>query len=88
MVSFLPVAVHQVVYEDLVADLEGGSRAFAAFCGLDWNARCLAFHENSRTVRTASKLQVRRPLYTTSIGRWRRYESHLQPLKQALASSE
>ena len=81
----LPVAVCEVVYEELVANLEPVSRKLAAFCGLDWNSRCLAFHDNSRTVRTASKLQVRRPLYATSIGRWKHYESYLQPLHEALA---
>jgi tetratricopeptide (TPR) repeat protein len=81
----LPLPVHEVAYEELVADQEGVSRELVAFLGLDWDDRCLAFHENRRVVRTASKLQVRRPMYSSSVQRWKRYEAHLQPLLRALA---
>jgi tetratricopeptide (TPR) repeat protein len=84
--EILPMPVYEVEYEELVRDQERISRELIAFCGLDWSDRCLAFHENSRAVHTASKLQVRRPLYAGSIGRWKRYESYLRPLQQALAS--
>jgi len=80
----LPLQRYEVDYEELIGNPERISRELIAFCGLDWNDRCLAFHENSRTVQTASKLQVRRPIYTTSIGRWKRYEKDLLPLQQAL----
>ncbi len=83
----LPVPVYELEYEALVRDPEGVGRGLLAFCGLDWSDRCLAFHENRRPVRTASKLQVRRPLYASSIARWKRYESQLLPLQQALASA-
>ena len=49
-----------------------------------YNARCLAFHETNRVVRSPSAGQVRQALYTTSIGAWKHYESSLQPLKDAL----
>jgi Flp pilus assembly protein TadD len=81
----LPAQVFEVNYEELVRNQERVSRELVAFCGLDWSDRCLAFHENSRTVQTASKLQVRRPIYASSLGRWKRYERHLQPLERALA---
>ncbi len=81
----LPLPIHAVNYEELVHDQERVSRDIVAFCGMDWSDRCLAFHENRRAVQTASKLQVRQPLYTGSIARWKRYEKHLSPLKQALA---
>ena len=68
----------------MVADQEGVSRQIVAFCGLDWDDRCLAFHRHEREVLTASFWQVRRPIYTSSVGRWRRYEKHLGPLKEAL----
>jgi hypothetical protein len=68
-----------------VADQEGVSRRLLAFCGLDWDDRCLRFHETERAVRTLSALQVRRPLYGSSVGRWRRYEPFLGPLREALA---
>ncbi len=82
--SVLPLPVLDVVYEELVADTEGVSRRLVEFCGLPWDDRCLRFYENPRAVRTVSKLQVRRPVYGSSVGRWRRYAAHLGPLRQAL----
>jgi tetratricopeptide (TPR) repeat protein len=73
-----------VQYEDIVADLEGEARRIIAYCGLDWDPRCLAFHETKRPVRTASATQVRQPLYRSAVGRWRAYEKHLGPLFEAL----
>ncbi len=82
--AVLPLPLLDVVYEELVADPEAGSRRLVEFCGLDWDDRCLRFHENPRPVRTVSKLQVRRPIYGSSVGRWQRYATHLTPLCRAL----
>jgi tetratricopeptide (TPR) repeat protein len=75
-----PGRILAVKYEDLVADLEGQARRLVAHCSLEWAPQCLAFHQTSRPVRTASALQVRQPIYNDSVGRWRRYESSLGPL--------
>jgi tetratricopeptide (TPR) repeat protein len=83
----LPIPMLEVVYEDVVADLESESRKIVAFCGIDWEERCLRFHENERMVRTMSRVQVRQPLYTSSVGRWRRYEAHLAPLLRSMGQS-
>jgi hypothetical protein len=80
----LPLRMLEVQYEDLVADLEGQSRRIISFLGLPWNAACLDFHRTERTVQTASDWQVRQPIYTRSVGRWRNYERHLGPLFEAL----
>ena len=82
--SVLPIPMLEVDYEDVVADLPGSARQLVGFCGLAWDERCLAFHENQRPVRTASAWQVRQPLYRHAVGRWRHYEAHLAPLKKAL----
>lgn len=74
-----------VHYEEVVADLEGQARRIIAHCGLDWDPRCLAFHETERPVRTVSATQVRQPLYNSAIGRWRVYEPFLGPLLSELA---
>src|SRR5207237_349697 len=63
----LPVPLHQVDYEETVADLEGVARRLVASCGLEWEPGCLAFHESRRPVRTASAAQVRRPIYSRSV---------------------
>ncbi len=82
-----PGAFLEVDYEKLVADQEAESRRLIAHCGLPWDSRCLAFHENKRPVDTPSDWQVREPIYTRSIGRWRHYEPHLAPLLEAIAPS-
>jgi Tfp pilus assembly protein PilF len=80
----LPVAVHEVVYEEMVANQEAVSRQLLAFCGLEWDERCLSFYHSQRPVQTASKLQVRQPIYTRSVARSKRFDNHLQPLREAL----
>lgn len=77
-----------IVYEDVVADTEAKAREMIAFCGLEWDDRCLAFHETKRPVKTASVSQVRKPLYGTSVERWRRYGDRLAPLLEALGMDE
>jgi tetratricopeptide (TPR) repeat protein len=79
-----PGAMIEVSYEDVVDDLEGQARRLIDYCGLPWDDRCLAFHKNTRTVRTASAVQVRKPLFRSSLQRWRRFESGLGPLLDAL----
>ncbi len=78
--TVLPAPLLEVDYEETVADLEGVARKLVAFCGLEWEPRCLEFHEAKRPVSTASAVQVRRPLYATSVGRWRHYEQSLATL--------
>jgi tetratricopeptide (TPR) repeat protein len=74
----------EVRYEDLVANQEDVSRAMVEFCGLPWDDRCLRFFETQRLVLTASYDQVRQPMYSRSVGRWRHYRRQLEPLRQAL----
>lgn len=77
-------AMLEVQYEDVVADLETQARRIVAYCGLEWDDACLAFHKTERPVLTASLAQVRRPIYKDSVERWRPYEKHLGPLLEAL----
>jgi hypothetical protein len=80
-----PGRILDVRYEDVVADLEGQARRIIAHCGLDWDPRCLSFHETARPVRTASATQVRQPIYTSAVGRARVYEQFLGPLLKELS---
>lgn len=78
--AVLPMPIHEVRYEDTVSDLEGVARRLIAACGLDWDPACLEFHTNRRPIRTASVTQVRQPVYTRSVARWKNYESALADL--------
>jgi len=79
-----PDAMLDVVYEDVVNDLEGQARRLIDYCGLPWDDRCMDFHRTSRLVGTASAVQVRKPLFRSSLQRWRRYEDRLAPLLDEL----
>ncbi len=79
-----PERFTEVVYEDIVDDLEGEARRLISFCGMPWNEACLSFHRTRRPVHTVSARQVRQPLYRGSVGRWRGYVSQLRPLLDAL----
>jgi tetratricopeptide (TPR) repeat protein len=83
--SVLPsYSILDVHYEQVVDDLEGQARRLIGYCGLEWDDRCLDFHKTVRTVNTASSAQVRKPLYRTSVERWRRFEKFLDPLVNEL----
>jgi tetratricopeptide (TPR) repeat protein len=79
-----PAPLLEVDYEETVADLEGVARKLVAWCGLDWEPACLEFAKAKRPVRTASVVQVRRPVFATSVGRWKHYEQALAPLLASL----
>ena len=72
--------VFESQYEDLVANQELCSKQLVAFLGLDWEERCLSFHKSDRLVRTASITQVRQPIYTKSVRKWRRYADYIPEL--------
>ena len=75
---------YEVQYEQLVAEPEPETRRLVEYCGLAWNDACLTPHKTERNVKTASITQVRQPIYTSSVERWKRYEKYLKPLFDAL----
>ena len=82
--AVLPGRVHRVIYEAMIADPEAEIRALLDHCGLPFEEACLSPHKNDRAVRTASSEQVRRPIFKDAVEHWQKFESHLDPLKQAL----
>ncbi|MER9949347.1 sulfotransferase [Mesorhizobium sp. M0047] len=82
--TVLPGVVHDVRYEDFVADQEGQTRALIAHLGLPWDDAALSFHKTDRPVRTASAAQVRQPMYQGSVDLWKRYGDRLKPLLDRL----
>jgi hypothetical protein len=84
----LPAPFLEVNYEETVADLPGTARRLVAACGLEWDPACLDFHRTRRVVRTASFAQVRKPVYSSSVGRYKNYRSELSELFAALPLPE
>ena len=83
----MPGWILRIQHEDVVDDLEGQVRRLLDFCGLPFEESCVEFHRTERAIRTASSEQVRQPIYRSSLAQWRHYETHLDPLKQALGSA-
>lgn len=83
----LTVPMLEIRYEDLILDTESQVHRLLDFLQLPWDDRCLKPHENTRRAATASEDQVKRPIYTSSINRWKHYEPHLAPLIAALGGS-
>jgi tetratricopeptide (TPR) repeat protein len=79
-----PGLMYEVMYEENVADVEGQARKLIDYLGLPWHEGCLEFYNTDRPVRTASASQVRKPIYTTSTNRWRKFEKYLGPLLEEL----
>jgi tetratricopeptide (TPR) repeat protein len=84
----LRISMIDVQYEDMIADQEAVSRRIIDFCGLPWDNHCLDFHRTQRYVATASYDQVRRPIYTSSVSRWKNYAEFLGPLREELGLQE
>lgn len=83
--SVLPSEMlYDISYENVVDNIEQEAKKLIEFTGLDWEDDCLEFHKKKSNVRTASAAQVRKPIYKSSVERWRVYEKHLEPLVNAL----
>lgn len=80
----LPGVVYKLSYENLVADFEFEARRLLDHCELDWEPQCLMFHENREASTTASTVQVRQPVYQSSVGKWKLYRNHLEPVVKVL----
>ena len=76
--------VYNINYEDLVLNQEAETRKLLEYCGLAWDDQCLTFHKSNRAISTASSQQASKPLYTTSVNRFIKYEKHLDPLVRQL----
>jgi tetratricopeptide (TPR) repeat protein len=79
-----PETMITINYEVMVNDFEAQAKKIISHIGLPWDEACLKFYETDRQVKTASLNQVRKPIYATSVGRWKKYEEFLKPLIQEL----
>ena len=75
-----PGRIHQVFYENMIEDQETTTQALCEYLGLKWEERCLKFHERQTLVKTASRYQVRKPIYRSSVATWKHYKPFITPL--------
>ena len=80
----LPGRILDVNYDRLAQDPEREARRVTDFLGFDWKPECLEFYKSSDAVATASAAQIREPISTAYVQRWKKFEAHLGPLKNAL----
>jgi hypothetical protein len=76
-----------VAYEDVVTSLEPTTRRLLDYVGVPFEAACLEFHRNPAAIMTASSVQVRRPIYDSSLQQWQHYAAQLEPLRARLESA-
>jgi hypothetical protein len=74
--GLLPLHIHEVAYEDLAAAPDRVLRQLLDVIGLPWDERCAAA--------TAEGSAFRAALRRDAPGRWRHYDKHLGPLREAL----
>jgi hypothetical protein len=85
--AVMPGVMLEVRYEELVADPQTQSRRLLEHCGLRWEDQVLDFHNSTKASTTASAMQVRRPIYKSSVQKWRNYTQQLQPVLRRLAEA-
>lgn len=82
--SVCSIPILDVSYEETIADQRAMTERTLAFLDLEWDDACMSFFETKRAVNTASVEQVRNPIYASSMARWKNFESHLEPVTNAL----
>lgn len=85
--GLFPGRIIDIQYESLIADSERGIKRLLDDCGLPFDSACLDFHKTERSVLTLSRAQVRQPIYTQSVSRWKNYETDLAPLLASLPAN-
>lgn len=85
--SVIPDRFTEIRYENVIADQEAETRRLIETCGLGWENACLSFENNPMASTTASATQVRQKIYSSSVGRWRNVEAHLDPAIQILEAA-
>lgn len=82
--ELLPGRIYALSYEALVTDTETQVKQLLEYCELPFHEDCLSFHKTERSVGTPSASQIRKPVHSRSIGRWKNFAHHLEPLRSAL----
>jgi tetratricopeptide (TPR) repeat protein len=76
--SQLPGFVYEANYEQLVENPKKCIQVILDFCGLEWNEACLSDSDIDMSVKTLSKVQVRKPITKDASSAWKNYQEHLE----------
>lgn len=82
----LDINIIELEYEKVIANPEEQMRWLLDQCNIEWDPACLKFYENKRTVMTPSYDQVRRPIYSSSVAKWKKHEHNLTDLIEHLGN--
>ena len=82
--NILPKFIFEIKYEKIINNPKKEIRILLESCNLDWNENCLKFYNNKRLVKTASDVQIRKKIYTSSVNIWKNYEKHLKKIFEIL----
>ena len=85
--AVMPGVIYDLSYEGLVADPAAQCRKLLDYCGLPWQDGVLDYHQSRAASTTASAAQVRKPIYTSSVQKWRNFAQQLQPVVRRLAEA-
>ncbi len=76
--NIFPNEIYNLNYEDVINNIEEETKNILNYCELPYEENCLKFYNNERPVMTASTHQVRKKLYNSSVGRWKKFEDYLK----------
>ena len=85
--SEFPNQIYDLKYESMTKNQIIETKELLNFCNLDWDENCLHFYNNNRSVKTASKDQVRKKIYSGSSDAWKKYKNYLEPLTNGLVDT-
>ena len=81
----IPNFIYEAKYEEIVSNQENETKKILKFCELDWDPSCLNFHKNKKTpIKTASIVQARKPIYSSSVKLNQKYEKYFEELFNSL----
>jgi tetratricopeptide (TPR) repeat protein len=80
----LPGRLLNIRYEDLISGQESVTRRLLDYCGLEWQEQCMSFHKLETAATTASAVEVRSPIYSSSVNKWKNYRVQLSDLRDHL----
>ena len=83
--NIFPDGIYNLSYENLTQNQELETKKLIKFCDLNWEKDCLSPHKNKNKISTASLAQARKPIYRTSINKWKNYSKYLENLNKIIS---